>query len=161
MPQTQEGGRVLGGWGLVVGTSFWHLPTCIKQQQHMVTRQQHENNAIRYIASSNAHFLHIFRLPSMYTQCTHPHRRTHTRTPIYSYTVHNSRAFATPNVGILTQPSSKSFALFDGAAKIKSIKNAQGTVRQGTKVGRRASVAGVTGQGGWPIGVCAREGRCD
>lgn len=119
----------------------------------MVTRQQHGNNAIRYIASSNAHFLHIFRLPSMYTQCTHPHRLTHTRTPIYSYTVHNSRAFATPNVGILTQPSSKSFALFDGAAKIKSIKNAQGTVRQGRKVGRRASMAGVTGQGGWPIGV--------
>lgn len=84
---------------------------------------------------------------------------SHTHAPIY--TVHNSRAFATPNVGILTQPSSKSFALFDGAAKIKSIKNAQGTVRQGRKVGRRASVAGVTGQGGWPIGVCAREGRCD
>lgn len=121
----------------------------------METRQQHGNNAIRYIASSNAHFLHIFRLPSMYTQCTHPHRLTHTHSHTHApiYTVHNSRAFATPNVGILTQPSSKSFALFDGAAKIKSIKNAQGTVRQGTKVGRGASVAGVTGQGGWPIGV--------
>lgn len=119
----------------------------------METWQQHGNNAIRYIASSNAHFLHIFRLPSMYTQCTHPHRLTHTLAPIY--TVHNSRAFATPNVGILTQPSSKSFALFDGAAKIKSIKNAQGTVRQGRKVGEQV----------WPVllgkgagqEVCVRE----
>lgn len=89
---------------MVASTSFQHLPTCIKQQQQEVRgvgATTLGNNAIRYIASSNAHFLHIFGCPHPLTRaikgCTPSHTHTHTRTHGQTHTSTLSRTFATPN----------------------------------------------------------------